>query len=232
MENDGAEAAVVGGVSHGETDTPGAKSRKNRLHLAIAQGSDNRIGVLSGGGIQRLIESRRWGGGRAGVGCCGGATAGVHREGKVPHGIGPGRNRCAAIARPVNLDRIGRCCSVFQAHIARYENHLFGLSPNPRNAGKSRKGDHERPYAHNALQGCFHYASLRGLPRARLARFIAKTGSIVAYEYARRGAPLWGSLVSCGRLAIRQTAALARGGGGKQPPRRLPACPTRSEERR
>src|ERR1017187_8513110 len=37
------------------------------------------------------------------------------------------------------------------------------------------------------------------------------------------GAPLWGSLVSCGRLAIGQHAALARAGGGKQPPRRLPA---------
>src|ERR1019366_3612204 len=43
--------------------------------------------------------------------------------------------------------------------------------------------------------------------------------------YARQGALLWGSLVSCGRLAIGQLA-FARDSGGCQPPRRLPACPT------
>src|ERR1017187_4387217 len=52
----------------------------------------------------------------------------------------------------------------------------------------------------------------------------------LADVYARQGARLWGSLVSCGRLAIGQTAALARDGGGKRGTlwvaRRLPACPT------
>src|ERR1035438_10893469 len=41
---------------------------------------------------------------------------------------------------------------------------------------------------------------------------------------------LWGSLVSCGRLSIGPTQrvrrAFAQDGGGCQPPRRLPACPT------
>ena len=49
-------------------------------------------------------------------------------------------------------------------------------------------------------------------------------------SYARQETPLWGSLVSCGRLAIGPTQrvprAFARESGGRQPPRRLPACPT------
>src|ERR1017187_8702805 len=56
------------------------------------------------------------------------------------------------------------------------------------------------------------------------------TGVRRQYVDARQGAPLWGSLVSCGRLAIGQTAALAGDGGGKRGTlwvaRRLPACPT------
>jgi len=37
---------------------------------------------------------------------------------------------------------------------------------------------------------------------------------------------LWGSLVSCGRLSIGHNAHVYRTGGGSQPARRLPACPT------
>src|ERR1017187_2809808 len=46
----------------------------------------------------------------------------------------------------------------------------------------------------------------------------------------KAGALLWGSLASCGRLAIGRTQrvppAFAPDSGGSQPPRRLPACPT------
>src|ERR1035438_10494066 len=37
---------------------------------------------------------------------------------------------------------------------------------------------------------------------------------------------LWGSLVSCGRLSIGPRPPSPRTGGGNQPPRRLPTCPT------
>src|ERR1017187_3110938 len=46
----------------------------------------------------------------------------------------------------------------------------------------------------------------------------------------KAGALLWGSLISCGRLAIGPTQGVPRtfapDRGGSQPPRRLPACPT------
>src|ERR1019366_3155771 len=37
---------------------------------------------------------------------------------------------------------------------------------------------------------------------------------------------LWGSLLSCGRLSIGQLPRSQGTGGGNQPPRRLPTCPT------
>src|ERR1035441_6247648 len=53
-------------------------------------------------------------------------------------------------------------------------------------------------------------------------------------SYVRQETPLWGSLVSCGRLVIGPTRgvprAFARESGGRQPPRRLPACPTSREQ--
>src|ERR1022692_3966772 len=53
-------------------------------------------------------------------------------------------------------------------------------------------------------------------------------------SYARQETPLRGSLVSCGRLVIgptqRAPRAFARESGGRQPPRRLPACTTSREQ--
>src|ERR1019366_9560056 len=46
-----------------------------------------------------------------------------------------------------------------------------------------------------------------------------------SYEAPDKSSGLWGRLLICGRLAIGQPASSAPGSGGRQPPRRLPACP-------
>src|ERR1019366_6694137 len=69
-----------------------------------------------------------------------------------------------------------------------------------------------------------------GATRKWTPTLISKAAWLRAYVYARLGALLWGSLASCGRLAIGRTQrvppAFATDSGGSQPPRRLPACPT------
>src|ERR1022692_1892137 len=69
-----------------------------------------------------------------------------------------------------------------------------------------------------------------GATRKWTPTLISKAAWLRAYVYARLGALLWGSLASCGRLAIGRTQrvppAFAPDSGGSQPPRRLPACPT------
>src|ERR1017187_2798122 len=69
----------------------------------------------------------------------------------------------------------------------------------------------------------FHHTSrfvFSGVPQGyagtKLTKLPHNGAPCLAYTYAR----------ICGRLAIGQTAVLARDDGSKQPPRRLPACPT------
>src|ERR1019366_5285092 len=63
------------------------------------------------------------------------------------------------------------------------------------------------------LLGC-HVESPRIIEKIRRKR--------LSHFGAQRFALLWGSLVSCGRLAIGRAPRVARDGGGSQPPRRLP----------
>jgi len=67
--------------------------------------------------------------------------------------------------------------------------------------------------------------SLSNRFRTRGTRHESGNGWNLNVRVRKAGTPLWGSLISCGRLSI-GLVALPPDSGGSQPPRRLPACPT------